>query len=53
MRDHASSGKVRKLEGKVRRKQKSCVYQKERGENTCLRERTGDHDYVEKMGRRI
>ena len=32
-----------RLEKEVRRKKKSCVYQKDRGKNTCLRERVGDH----------
>ena len=31
------------MEEEVRRKQKKCTYQTERGRNTCLRGRMGDH----------
>ena len=40
MEDHVSSGEGRRTEEEVRRKQKNCGYQKGKGKNTDLRERT-------------
>ena len=50
MGDLVSSGEGRRLEEEVRRIQKKCVYKKERGKNTCLRERKVDHASRGKRG---